>query len=95
MSDNPAKGESWRLCPVREDRDSRQLVPKLWQHNLPVRLQAQISALPNAVARSAAPDATVLTEKIVKHPFNYLSSFGFERHTGKFRANAVTHEMVW
>ena len=41
-------------------------------------IQAQISALPNAVARPAAPDATALAEKIVKHLFNYLSSFATE-----------------
>lgn len=42
-------------------------------------IQTQLSALPNALARPApaptASDATLLAEKVVKHLFNYLSSF--------------------
>lgn len=42
-------------------------------------IQTQLSALPNALARPApaptASDATLFAEKVVKHLFNYLSSF--------------------
>lgn len=43
-------------------------------------ISATLSALPSAVSSasraSAAPDATLLAERIVKHLFNYLSGFG-------------------
>ncbi|KAF9812684.1 hypothetical protein IEO21_06071 [Rhodonia placenta] len=40
-------------------------------------IQSEMAALPSAVARPlpAAPDATLLAERIVKHLFNYVSGF--------------------
>jgi len=41
-----------------------------------VDIQTQLSSLPSALVKpQSAPDATLLAEKIVKHLFNYMSSF--------------------
>lgn len=42
-----------------------------------VDIQTQLSSLPSALVKpqAQASDATVLAEKIVKHLFNYLSSY--------------------
>ncbi|KAI5116590.1 hypothetical protein M0805_005185 [Coniferiporia weirii] len=46
-------------------------------------IQAQLATLPSAVARPATPaEPTVLAEKIVKHLFNFLSSFAADGTTG-------------